>query len=86
VREFVDAAATELGMHIGWEGEGANEKGYNAEGKCIVAVDPRTFRPTEVETLVVYTCGATRPRPRPNSAGRPRPASPSSWPRWCAKT
>ena len=52
VREFVDAAAKELGMPIRWEGEGVNEKGYAADGKCIVAVDPRYFRPTEVETLL----------------------------------
>jgi len=52
VREFVDAAAKELGMSIRWEGSGVEEKGYNTEGKCIVSVDPRYFRPTEVETLL----------------------------------
>jgi len=52
VRDFVDAAARELGMNIRWEGSGADEKGYDAAGKCIVAVDPRYFRPTEVETLL----------------------------------
>ncbi|MDP2433604.1 MAG: GDP-mannose 4,6-dehydratase [Pseudomonadota bacterium] len=52
VRDFVDAAATELGMSIRWEGQGAEEKGYDATGKVIVAVDPRYFRPTEVETLL----------------------------------
>lgn len=53
VREFVDAAAKEFGMQICWEGAGENEKGYNvATGQCIVAVDPRYFRPTEVETLL----------------------------------
>ena len=52
VRDFVDAAAKELGMAITWKGEGADEKGYDANGKCIVAVDPRYFRPTEVETLL----------------------------------
>jgi GDPmannose 4,6-dehydratase len=53
VREFVDAAAAELGLQIRWEGEGVDEKGYDAAtGKCIVAVDPRYFRPTEVETLL----------------------------------
>lgn len=39
-------------MAITWRGEGAEEKGYDAFGKCIVAVDPRYFRPTEVETLL----------------------------------
>jgi GDPmannose 4,6-dehydratase len=52
VRDFVNAAAQELGMTIDWKGEGADEKGYNNNGKCIVAVDPRYFRPAEVETLL----------------------------------
>jgi GDPmannose 4,6-dehydratase len=52
VRDFVNAAAKELGMVVTWKGEGVEEKGYNAAGKCIVAVDPRYFRPTEVETLL----------------------------------
>jgi GDPmannose 4,6-dehydratase len=52
VRDFVNAAATELGLPIHWEGEGVEEKGYDAHGKCVVAVDPRYFRPTEVETLL----------------------------------
>jgi GDPmannose 4,6-dehydratase len=52
VRDFVDAAAMELGMAIRWEGRGVEEKGYDASGKCVVAVDPRYFRPTEVETLL----------------------------------
>jgi GDPmannose 4,6-dehydratase len=52
VRDFVDAAATELGITIRWHGEGISEKGVDAQGKTIVAVDPRYFRPTEVETLL----------------------------------
>ena len=86
VREFVEAAAKEIGIQIRWEGEGTGEKGYwvspspdGGEGRgegseerttltpsplggegwgaggsdrCIVAVDPRYFRPTEVETLL----------------------------------
>jgi GDPmannose 4,6-dehydratase len=52
VRDFVNAAARELGMEIRWEGQGVDEKGYDVHGKCIVAVDPRYFRPTEVETLL----------------------------------
>ena len=75
VRDFVNAAAKELGMAIRWEGQGVEEKGYlmppspasgrgaggegkrgegagGERGKCIVAVDPRYFRPTEVETLL----------------------------------
>jgi GDPmannose 4,6-dehydratase len=52
VREFVEAAANEIGLAITWRGDGIDEKGYDANGKCIVAVDPRYFRPTEVETLL----------------------------------
>lgn len=52
VREFVDAAAHEIGITVTWKGEGVEEKGYDQSGKCIVAVDPRYFRPTEVETLL----------------------------------
>ncbi|MBK7137391.1 MAG: GDP-mannose 4,6-dehydratase, partial [Rhodocyclales bacterium] len=64
VRDFVNAAAKELGMEIRWEGQGVEEKGYwvnrhsresgNPDPASIpaVAVDPRYFRPTEVETLL----------------------------------
>jgi len=52
VRDFVNAAAKELGMEVRWEGSGVDEKGYDSNGNCIVAVDPRYFRPTEVETLL----------------------------------
>jgi GDPmannose 4,6-dehydratase len=52
VRDFVNAASAELGISIAWKGEGADEKGYDASGRCIVSVDPRYFRPTEVETLL----------------------------------
>jgi GDPmannose 4,6-dehydratase len=52
VRDFINAAVKELGMHIRWEGDGVSEMGYDNDGKCIVAVDPRYFRPTEVETLL----------------------------------
>jgi GDPmannose 4,6-dehydratase len=53
VRDFCNAAYDHLGKQIRWEGEGVDEKGYDSEsGQCIVAVDPRYFRPTEVETLL----------------------------------
>jgi GDPmannose 4,6-dehydratase len=52
VRDFVDAAAVELGIAITWEGHGIDEKGYDEKGRCIVAIDPRYFRPTEVENLL----------------------------------
>ena len=52
VRGFIDAAALELDMTIRWEGKGLDEKGYDASGRCIVSVDPRYFRPTEVDSLL----------------------------------
>jgi len=52
VREFVEVACQQLEMSVSWRGEGEAEKGYDASGKCIVAVDPRYYRPTEVDTLL----------------------------------
>lgn len=63
VREFVDAAAAQLGIKLEWHGKGVNEYGAIAHikdqtksklktGQAIVRVDPRYFRPTEVETLL----------------------------------
>jgi GDPmannose 4,6-dehydratase len=52
VRDFVSIAAKELGIDVRWEGEGLGEKGFDASGKCIVSVDLRYFRPTEVENLL----------------------------------
>ncbi len=55
VRDFVNAAAKELGIDIRWSGQGETEKGYwnTLEGeKLVIAVDPRYFRPSEVETLL----------------------------------
>jgi GDPmannose 4,6-dehydratase len=52
VREFVEATAGELEMHVTWKGKGAEEKGYDRQGRCIVAIDSRYFRPAEVDTLL----------------------------------
>jgi GDPmannose 4,6-dehydratase len=52
VREFVERAAAELEMSVTWKGKGTDEKGYDDQGRCIVAIDPRYFRPTEVDTLL----------------------------------
>ncbi len=52
VRDFVDRAAGELGMKIRWQGEGLREEGIDASGRRIVSVDPRYFRPTEVDNLL----------------------------------
>ncbi len=51
VREFVELAAKELDMDIKWQGDGVDEKGI-WQGKIIIAIDSRYFRPTEVETLL----------------------------------
>jgi GDPmannose 4,6-dehydratase len=52
VRDFVDAAAKELGMTLKWHGEGVSEHATDGRGRRVVAVDPRYFRPTEVQTLL----------------------------------
>jgi GDPmannose 4,6-dehydratase len=52
VREFVELAALELGMPIRWSGSGLDERGCDDQGRCIVAVDPRYFRPAEVDSLL----------------------------------
>lgn len=52
VREFVEAAFEELGIHIRFEGSGVDEKGYDAKtGKLLVDVNPEFYRPAEVEFL-----------------------------------
>ena len=53
VREFIEAAALQIGLKISWKGRGIDEKGINQEtGQTIIAVDPRYFRPTEVDELL----------------------------------
>lgn len=53
VREFATLAFKEAGIDLRWEGEGVNEKGYDvATGKSVVEVDPKYFRPSEVEQLL----------------------------------
>jgi GDPmannose 4,6-dehydratase len=52
VREFATVAANFLGIQLRWEGNGADERGYDQDGRELVAVDPRYFRPAEVETLL----------------------------------
>ena len=52
-KDYVEIAAAHVDMHIEWHGEGLGEKGIDRNtGKVIVEVDPRYFRPTEVETLL----------------------------------
>ena len=53
VREFATLAFKEVGIELEWRGEGVDEKGYDKNtGKCIVEVDPKYFRPAEVEQLL----------------------------------
>lgn len=52
VRDFVNKAASSLDLDIEWRGSGVDEKGFLADGTCIVAVDPGYFRPTETDTLL----------------------------------
>ena len=53
VREFTEVAFKHVGIEIEWKGEGVEEKGYDTKtGKCLVEVDPKYFRPTEVDLLI----------------------------------
>jgi len=53
VRDFVNYSFNELGITLQWSGEGVNEKGTDKEtGEILVEVDPKYFRPTEVELLI----------------------------------
>lgn len=53
VRTFVEWAFEDVGIGLRWEGSGADEKGYCREsGRCLIEVDPRYFRPTEVDLLI----------------------------------
>ncbi|TAN52631.1 MAG: GDP-mannose 4,6-dehydratase [Methylococcaceae bacterium] len=52
VRDFVEAAAAELGLRISWRGTGVSEEGVDQDGRVIVSIDQRYFRPAEVETLL----------------------------------
>ena len=52
VREFVQRSAALLDMSLTWQGSGLDEKAIDAQGNTVVAVDPRYFRPTEVESLL----------------------------------
>jgi GDPmannose 4,6-dehydratase len=52
VRQFVGIAAEKLGLALRWQGKGVDEKAIDNKGNTVVAVDPRYFRPAEVETLL----------------------------------
>ena len=53
VREFVEFTAKLVGMRLRWQGKGLDERGIDAKtGRCVVRIDPRYFRPAEVDTLL----------------------------------
>ena len=52
VRDFVERTAACLDMDLHWEGAGRDEIGIDADGRTVVAIDPRYFRPAEVDTLL----------------------------------
>jgi GDPmannose 4,6-dehydratase len=53
VRTFVDWSFEEVGISLEWTGEGVNEKGHDTRtGECMVAIDPKYYRPTEVDLLI----------------------------------
>lgn len=52
VREFIEFSAKAIDIEIRWEGEDSEEKGYDNQGNCIIEVDPRYYRPAEVESLL----------------------------------
>lgn len=53
VRQFVQWAFEDVGITLEWRGSGVDEKGYDTQsGRCLVEVDPRYFRPTEVDLLI----------------------------------
>ena len=52
VREFCELAFAEVELPIQWEGDGAEERGLTADGRVVVQIDPRYYRPTEVDLLL----------------------------------
>jgi len=82
VRDFVSLAAAEIGIKIEWRGKGIDEQGVDtATGKSIVKIDPRYFRPTEVETLLGDPSKAKH-----KLGWRPNTASTTSFARWWPRT
>jgi GDPmannose 4,6-dehydratase len=52
VKQFINQVATELGINLFWRGKGLNEKAYINQNKCIIQVDKKYLRPTEVDSLI----------------------------------
>ena len=71
VREFVEKAFRYVGRTSVWQGRGVEEKGFDkATGKVLVEIDPRYFRPTEVDASLVM-----RARREPSSVGNTKRVS-----------
>jgi GDPmannose 4,6-dehydratase len=68
VRDFITMAFSEVGIKINWQGEGVNEKGIDRDtGRVLVEIDPRYFRPAEVDILIgdpskAFTCLGWKPK------------------------
>lgn len=52
IREFIHLVAKKLEMSLRWEGSGLQEKAFDEKNRCVIQVDPRYFRPAEVDTLL----------------------------------
>lgn len=52
VREFCEVTFNHIGLPIKWQGEGVNERGVGPDGRTIIEIDPRYFRPAEVDLLL----------------------------------
>jgi GDPmannose 4,6-dehydratase len=58
IREFVETAAEELNIRLKWRDVGADERGYDEFGRCIVRIDPHYLRPAEVDSLIGHAAKA----------------------------
>ncbi len=82
VRDFVTHGFKQVGIDIAWQGEGVDEKGIDVKtGKVLVEIDPRYFRPTEVELLIGDPTKA-----HTSSAGSTTPSGSDSARRWSRPT
>jgi len=80
LRQFVDAAARELGMQLRWVGQGEDEHALDERGRRVVAVDPRYYRRAEVQTLL-----GDGSKARSKLGWAPATSSSNWWSRWCAR-
>ena len=77
VRSFIELAFSCIDVTIAWKGAGVDEIGYDkSSGKELVKIDPKYFRPTEVELLIGDPTKAKEVRPCPPPPQRPRASRP----------